>query len=384
MAETAKNIAANTDTEGQSRERQPWENAFNEAGELEKKGPYGAAKNKVQEMLQAKLAGKPEDTTKFEGYLRFIVECGKAFPIEIFYYIAAGNHAGLISKDTIGNLNSKYLNMFPWLEYFMDKDIPEAKMKEFCKNLAEKNKSGPETHAAEFFTEEVMTNEKVRARTNKAMRNKDAIDSDFTSGVIPMLNEESVKTALSPRSGTNLPFTTQGYINAYAGFGPLMKSSAKKENKDALLQSIKSFVLYDAILDSRYEIQDSTYARLSAEDRRKTPVEDNHQIDDHQKQLQALILEIGHEYGINFSEIFEKVKNPNTDAGIQRQAEIQVAIRHFGEQLDAAIAKDPKGPQKMFEVVRKTNLHGMSKYKESSVEKGKKETRKEVQHAMAA
>lgn len=303
-------------------------------------GPAGECNRLLNEWLDGNYVNPQDYEEMIDGAIKF----GKMTAEQKMFYLIAGilsrqgNKNGknphgetLLHIDRLGELDSKYLNQFPLLDFFTQvyvidmtqinekgelgkkrklqlKDYEEYARKYFPDEL-KKCKPGPQF--SRFMWEVMVPNEEVRTRISKGIRNAENMDHDDAHLYIPPTTPGEIDSILTGPSGQKKYFTNSGYANGYAGFNQYIVSltHAYEEEEDeaarelklvALRDVISSFVRYDAILDNRlYKKDRERYARLDDRHFRRTSIVDWYTcvLQDHRNQLRNLILKIGRAYG---------------------------------------------------------------------------------------
>ncbi|MBI4994610.1 hypothetical protein HZC21_03130 [Candidatus Peregrinibacteria bacterium] len=312
--------------------------------ENDPKGTGGPA-GECNRLLNLWLDGGYVNPQEYEEMIDGAIKYGKMTAEQKMFYIITGilarqgnrgdkNPHGetLLHIDRLGELDSKYLNQFPLLDYFTQvyvKDMtqvdPETgelgkKRKLQLKDYEELmrryfpddfKKCKPDKQFSRFMWEVMLMDEMVRTRISKGIRNAENMDHDDAHLYIPPTTPGEIDSILTGPSGQKKYFTNSGYANGYAGFNQYIVSlthSYEEEDDEearankliALRDTINAFIRYDAILDSRlFKKERERYARLDDRHFRRTSIVDNGScvLQDHRNQLRNLVLKIGRAYG---------------------------------------------------------------------------------------
>ncbi|MEK7544895.1 MAG: hypothetical protein AAB551_02075 [Patescibacteria group bacterium] len=333
----------------------------------------GGVRAHLQMMLRVHMEGQGgwTDPHEYEGIIRFIIKAGKASVEDKFYFIVMGVATGLLTLDRIGAINGEYLNQIPWLDWLTDKGTRKpfqegegpykiSELKELAgylfhdPNIKEPGqKYLPHLRTRKLLWETVLQDDKTLVRTNKGIRQAQKIDHEDTPFIVPLVSEANAEILCKLRSSTEGMFTTEGYLNAYTGYGQFMQVTAKTGAADKLATCIKAYVRYDGILDNRYRPNEIAYQRLSISDYRRPALTDTKGIHviQHKQQLSEMIINIGRAYGYNWEKVFQKNEKDK-----DKQKEIHDAINLFNTEFQEAI--DNQGSQKMLDIVKNTDLYG--------------------------
>lgn len=312
--------------------------------ENDPKGTGGPA-GECNRLLKWWLDGNYVNPQDYEEMIDGAIKYGKMTAEQKMFYIIAGilsrqgNRNGknphgetLLHIDRLGEIDSKYLNQFPLLDFFTQvyvtdmtqidpktgklgkkrklqlKDYQEFAQKYFPDEL---KKCEPGPQFSRFMWEVMVPNEEVRTRISKGIRNAENMDHDDAHLYIPPTTTGEIDSILTGPSGQKKYFTNSGYANGYAGFNQYIVSLThayeEEENEEArqskliaLRDVINSFIRYDAILDSRLNKKDrEKYARLDDRHFQRSTIVDWYtcKLQDHRNQLRNLILKIGRAYG---------------------------------------------------------------------------------------
>lgn len=303
----------------------------------------GGPKGECERLLKWWLDGNYVNPQDYEEMIDGAIDLGKMTAEQKVFYILAGilgrqgNRNGgnphgetLLHIDRLGELDSKYLNKFPLLDYFtqvMVTDMTlidpktgkfgkkrklnfrdyEEMMQKYFPNDFKACEPGPEF--SRFLWEVMLMEEEVRTRISKGIRNAENMDHDDAHLYIPPTTPGEIDSILTGPSGQKKYFTNAGYANGYAGFSQYIVSlthSYEEEDDEekrntkliGLRDTISSYIRYDAILDDRlFKDKHEHYARLDDRHFQRAPVVDTCHLQVHREQLRNLVLKIGRAYG---------------------------------------------------------------------------------------
>lgn len=342
-------------------------------------------------LLSQHRAGEQVDPQEFEGLINFVIKAGKSDAEHKLYLIVMGVATNLLTIERVGALDSSFLNVLPWLDFFTEKnsvkpvtlsmtqdDLPPKTVGEgrpFSRNdykamakffEEEDSSSGkvpgkPGPNVKNFLWKKVLPHKATLTRTQKGSRNADAMDHDDSHFILPLLDHQGVKKMVGSSTGNKNYFSGPGYRNGYPGFSEWMKTLAEIGNEDAyesLITAIEAYVTYDALLTDRYEKKEKNYFRITESVLNKSCVVDPHTpVNAHRNQMENLILQIGKEAKKDWRPLFKKIKTSAEDPDGKKQAEIDKTIDDFRSNNCKEAIKSI-GPKKLFEMVKNANLKG--------------------------
>jgi hypothetical protein len=253
--------------------------------------PGGYAEN-LHEMLTNHKAGEYVTPARYEAFIRYIIENGKAGAEDKIFYIIAGfvtknpkTGTYLLSRKRLSDIN-ELLNHLPQLDFFtryediIDGTEEEARFKmrkvfdsfnpELDKDNLAKNPK-PQTYnvnkVAQYLYKNVNTHKSTITRMAKAARNnREKLDHDDAHIILPGYDYKTILGALGYTRGEDPFITPIGHANGLAGFNEYIKSLgeiASTEDVDAreakgfvppagLLQKVfKTFLMYESYLFER-------------------------------------------------------------------------------------------------------------------------------------
>jgi len=351
----------------------------------------GGPKGELERMLKSFRDGEYVNPQEYEAILDGAIKFGKmGAEAKMFYLLAGvttrhgenkGHHDGetLLHIDRLGELNSKYLNNFPLLDFFTQEMIYDPFLKRDRKfnlsdymEMKEKyfpddfKKGAPGNQFSRFVWEVMLLSNSVRTRISKGLRNAENIDHDDAHLYIPPGDMQEVEQLTTSTTGSKKFFTTEGYANAYPGFNQYINSIANalsEEHNDekraqrisALHGAINSFIRYDLIMDNRYNKGKGEYARLDAHHFERSAVTDSSvKLKVHQAQLRNLVMELAEAYGYGeefaflYTEKTGSILDPKEAA---RQKDYERRVQELPELITQMISED-KG-KKALEVIQR-------------------------------
>ncbi len=312
--------------------------------ENDPKGTGGPA-GECNRLLNLWLEGGYVNPQDYEEMIDGAIKYGKMSAEKKMFYLFAGilarqgNGKGgaphgetLLHIDRLGDLDSKYLNQFPLLDFFTqvmvtDMTLVDSKTGKFGKKrklnfrdyeeMMQKyfpndfKACEPGAEFSRFLWEVMLMEEEVRTRISKGIRSAENMDHDDAHLYIPPTTPGEIDGILTSSSGQKKYFTNAGYANGYAGFNQYIVSLSHsyEEEEDGgkrdtkligLRDTISAFIRYDAILDDRlYKDKHEHYARLDDRHFQRSTVVDEGacKLQVHRNQLRNLVLKIGRAYG---------------------------------------------------------------------------------------
>lgn len=344
-------------------------------------GPAGECARLLSEWRKGNYVNPQEYEEMIDGAIKY----GKMTAEDKMFFIIVGVLARkgndphgetLLHMDRMGELDSKYLNQFPMLDFFTqtlvtdysiwdpDKQAYGKKRKLLLKDYEKwKNEYFPDDFArgkpgsqfSRFMWEVMMMSDTTRTRISKGIRNAENMDHDDAHLIISAVTPSEIDSICTGPSGQKKYFTNEGYMNAYPGFNHLVLSlsyaleeekdeEAKQYKLDALRDSINSFIRYDAILDNRLKKDRGTeYARLDQRHYdRQTVVDKTCFLKDHQKQMRNLIVAIGDKYGQDWRWVYDtpRTGSMNIEAEKQKQRAYEARIDQLKEDIVTFMRED--------------------------------------------
>ncbi len=368
------------------------EKARNDANDYENdyKGVGGVA-SELHNMLVRHMKGQFVSPHRFESFIKFIIDAGKAEIEDKFYYLIAGctveNPRGetIFSKQRHASIEGKYLNRLPHLDILTRySPIPGegAFPKTFCSMLMEdwgvvpglnmgpaKNRYNKGKVRA-FIWENIMANRVVHTRLNKGTRNADAMDHDDAHAFIPMADENLiVQSVVSNYRGDRSAFTVEGLKNGFAGYTHYMASianvamrysDAEIEHRDKvdnfeppevlMRKTIKSFVAFESITNKR-NYYEKNWQRIGDDVWRTKPIVDSEKTTgDHMKEMRGVVEKVLRAYDMKETDIQDFLYKGYWDKKDTSEAKAhQTKMGTFGREFERLVSKD--GGEKMIGVV---------------------------------
>jgi hypothetical protein len=345
-------------------------------------GPAG----RCRDLLATWRKGGYVNPQEYEEMIDAAIKYGKMSAEGKMFFIMAGvlarqgNHPSgetLLHLDRLGELDSKYLNQFPILDFFTTKHVFDPmtgemrkpnKLSDYQKWMEEYfpddfAKGEPDAQFSRFMWEVIMPNEEVRTRMSKGIRNAENMDHDDAHLNIPPLTPTEVDNVTTGPSGQKKYFTNEGYMNAYPGFNHYIVSlSYLLEEEDdekkrqnylyALRDTLNGFIRYDAILDNRFKRSEKDH-RARLDDRhfkRKTVVGGSILCGEYQAQVRNIVIEIARAYGEDLSWLYGKKYGLDAE-GERNQREYETKIEQLKERISDMIQSDEG--QKAIEAIKR-------------------------------
>jgi hypothetical protein len=356
---------------------------YEEGKELE--GVQGGHGRRLSELLKQHKEGFFVDPHEFEGLLQHSIDAGKAFMQEKLYYMVEGiagvNKYGntIMSFDRMAHLNSEMLRQFPILEYLCaDVQRPDGQThrwtiddyKEWVRrfDMGNNMNHAPTSAVDDFLWEHVVPSDHTQDRINKVLRDGEKLDHDDMFAYIPPATERVVTDACKATAGSKKFLTIEGYANAVPGFSQYFKTLAHHNNKDKLVEAVKSYIRYSGIMKNRFEkaradAQDNFQRLDDATLNSATIVSTTHPqqyMNEMDEVLQNVIAayddpELNSMAELIFNEpVVEDMSDP---AERKRQDKINLAYHQFGRKFHQVVQDDDG--DKMVAMMDAANLMGM-------------------------
>ncbi len=221
--------------------------------------------------LPSGIRGKqPEDIKPhlYEEVITYAIERGKMSMEGKFYYLVQAIATGLLSIDRLRVLASKYLNAFPFIDYFYGRNNSLPEVIALAKRLQEpdeENRFKPGIRTTLWLHYEVAREKSAQERLSKALSGARAegIDHEDVPFFITNVDASSVDSMTGAISGTRMKLSPEGTKNAYVGwnskfkaFGALMEAEIGKDKLDRvsasdidmLAQTLTGYIVYDNII----------------------------------------------------------------------------------------------------------------------------------------
>lgn len=390
----------------------------------------GGLRGELSRLLSDWKQGKYVNPMEYEELIDFAIKYGKLTGEEKMFYLMEGLTAKcsdgamqgmtLLHLDRIGDLDGKYLNQFPLLDFFTNRGkkpfhprymsgeisledtdhgytVEDLEMlrDEFFKEESDRCAfvPGKDTKFGQFLWEWMLVDPNFQVRLSKGLRRAEAMDHDDAHMYIPTATMEQIETFTGAYTGNQKYFTDEGYKNAYAGFnqyivslsnrcedlaerqkrGLIIDDETIKTTEGQVLQAVQSYFMFDSILDGRRDRKSDSKARIGDTQYDKPCVVDwaggDATVRDHKNQLDSLVKEICRAYGINYEALglYEKTGYNNT----HRQETIKGNMEQFLKiDLPNAIKNDPQGNKKMLDIILKRKYAAKSNPKSKDVLSG--------------
>lgn len=342
----------------------------------------GGLRAEIKSLLLKWRSGEYVNPHEYEELIDFAIKYGKMSAEDKMFYMIMGVvtknprfDETLLHMDRLGDLDGKYLNQFPLLDFFTNKGVPRVDgtkgpwREHDFHHIAEEwfpddvRRGAPGMQFSKFLWHVAMFDDNFRTRLSKGLRSAENMDHDDAHLFVPPSSYTEIANITgSPGGGEKKFFTPEGYANAYPGFSQYFitfannKELAKNEEKrqQALRDALKSFVWYDAILDNRFKkFEGDKKARLADHHFNRNPVvDDQARLAIHRDQLRNLIREIGREYGMDFGYIFVRTGSIHDSNEKRRQEAVEKDIEsRFLQEVDTMFERD--GGRGVIEVIKR-------------------------------
>lgn len=359
---------------------------YEEGKQLE--GVQGGHGRRLGILLQMHKKGEWVDPHEYEGLILHSIYAGKSSMQEKIYYmvegVAAENAYGrtILDIDRMAHINSEMLTKFPLLEY-MCANIPRKDGKgsyRFTKedykhwaNIFDEGQTGnpakfaPGQAVDDFLWKYVLPSDQTQNRINKTMRNGD-LDHDDMFGYMPPASEGVITDATMAVTGSKKFFTIEGYANAFPGFSQYMRSLSENQNKNKLVEAIRSYVRYESIMMNRWKKGDDKYQRMDDTVLDGATIVSTTTPRAYITQMNELIQELASYYSqydksgnlqkyanLIHLDLGQRITKNNKD----QQEEVQTALEEFGRTFNAAVINSPDKGDAMLSIVKAASLEGM-------------------------
>ena len=331
------------------------------------KGTDGLA-GELSRLLKEWKAGHYVSPHEYEELVDFGIRYGKMKAEDKLFFLFEGVTAKcpsgpmegmtLLEMERIGDLDGKYLNQFPLLDFFVNKgekpwhprylrgeitlaqtkrgytveDLQDL-MKEYFPEESKKCKSGQQF--SRFLWEQMLVDPNFQTRLAKGVSKAQNMDHDDAHLYISTATMEQVENFTGSHTGTSKYWSDEGYKNAYAGFNQYivslsnryedligMKEKGTKNITDEItdgsikmmLQAVQSYFLFDSIIDGRRDMRAEGKARIGEVQMGKNcVVDDTCVVRDHKRQLDNLVKAVCDEYDIDWKGLGLFVRLPYGD-----------------------------------------------------------------------
>ncbi|MFA5828995.1 MAG: hypothetical protein WC843_00655 [Candidatus Gracilibacteria bacterium] len=357
----------------------------------------GGLKTALKSLLYKHLNGEYVNPAEYEAYLCYAIQAGKlGFEEKIYFMVMAigahphkGHGLPLFHIDRNGALNSDLLKNMPVLDFFANRsDFPmvdsegrplyekdpntgETKpqlgkadlnvFKHWIRLYVEpdlqggtagvtdyKKQMGPGTKFKDFVNDEVLWHDSSLKRMNKAVGDANIWDHDDMDKFAPPLGEETIEQLTLKAGGAKQQITNEGLKNCYAGFNDFSlrkmklidkylkagdQENAQKELRN-LVNIMRSFIRFDAILDRRWEPASNNYSRFGSQELNSRPVNDpSRPVIKHRDEMRAFIKALSGQFGLK-SEVDMVFKNFGAAPSTTDREQQKNSISEFGKMLE--------------------------------------------------
>jgi|GEM_PF-2056007 len=170
---------------------------------------------------------------RYEEVIDYAIRMGKMSMEQKFYYLVRGIAVGLLSADRLNVIESKYLNLFPFLDYFYQRNNTLPEIKALATQLTERV-GGEDTYQPGIRTTVWLqlqnardANVKFRLSKGVGKANAENIDHEDIPFFVSQFDWKKVDSLADVISGTRQKTTDEGWKNAYAGFSSKLKVFGK-------------------------------------------------------------------------------------------------------------------------------------------------------------
>ncbi len=339
----------------------------------------------------------PVDPHEYEAMLVTAMENGKGSIEEKIYYLIQGitlrdkNGDTIMSMDRVTQMAKQLHSKFLPLTFFVQAlpRTPNGKphpitRKEFESfqqsfQVLGKNELKPNRAVRDFLWNTVITNSTYKTLAADQVRNLSNLEADDAQYFIPLASESVIKTSCTTYGG--LKMSMDGFANGFAGYSQYIKTLANiaenarfkarvsknvderqnyttkyKETINSLKEAIKAYVIFEAIMTSKYDERGVNLVRMDRDSRENKKVANTkHNANHFITELNQMILSISNKYN---NPSFKQNINPL----YSNQANIRVenttkACKYFSDNFDDLISQDPN---KLVETILESNLTGIS------------------------
>ena len=295
--------------------------------------------NKLETMLRDWVENRPGkervNPHLYEEIVHYAIRQGKMSMEGKFYYLIRGVAEGLLSIDRLRVLagdGGGVLMLFPFIDYFYQKNNDPAYMKALAKRLIE-TKDGKDTYkpglkTTMFVRLEIAREGAVKERLRKAQsKNGEKIDHDDIPYFMPELDHTQVADWYTMAGGRRLKLSFEALKNSYVGYSMKFKSMSALANMndgnrfsdadiDDLINTIGGYIISDNILTSN-GFDKEARAKLSQSEIEQTcPVYGkSHRVSEYRNVLNGFTSEIVHIDGLDW----ERINGGNKNTGASEQ-----------------------------------------------------------------
>lgn len=373
--------------------------------EVDPKGT-GGLDEELSRLLKDWKTGKYVNPHEYEEMIDWSIKAGKLQAEAKLFYIMegltakcpSGPMAGmtLLEIDRIGELDGKYLNAFPLLDFFTNpfekpfhprylkgeitlKDTKRVYSSEdlkafadmYFKDESKNNKAGK--NFSKFLWEYMIVDPRFRQRLAKGIARSQNMDHDDAHLYMPASTLEQVENFTGSHTGTSKYFTDEGYKNGYPGFNQYIISlsnryeelqerllkgggateldgktkKAIEDTTNQMSEAVRAYYLFDSVLSGRRDMRNEGKARLGVSAMNDVSVVDRSAKNkQHKEQLDNLVKAVCEAYEIPWQELYEQKEYIDVKGQEAQKDRMQVFLL---KTLPEAIKK--YGIQKMFDIV---------------------------------
>ncbi len=381
--------------------------------EADPKGTGGLT-GEMERLLSEWKKGKYVNPQEYEELIDFAIKYGKMSAESKMFYLMEGvtakappgtPYAGmtLLHMDRIGDLDGKYLNQFPLIDFFTDKgekpfhpkylsgeykelkdtkrgytvedleSFRDAYFGKFARDGVDESKKCKDgKNFSRFLWELMVVSPSFRTRLSKGVRMAQNMDHDDAHFIIAPSSVAEIDQLTGKQGGTQSYFTTEGWKNGYPGFNQYMVSLSNrydeleesekqgmpikpehlKDTVNQMVDGLKSYFLFDSFMSGRREPTANNRARLDVSHYRDTSVVDRKtKVELHKKQMDNLIKAVCEAYGIPWKtlQLYDEVEYGNP----KQQEAIKNNMQEFLDTiLPNAIRDHPQKAQPLIDVLR--------------------------------
>ena len=376
--------------------------------EHDPKGTEGLS-GELTRLLNLWKAGNYVNPHEFEELIDFGIKYGKMSAEQKLFFLMEGITARcpsgpmkgmtLLHLDRIGELDGVYLNQFPMLDFFTNKnpkplhpdytsgDVDEPpqggyKVEDFEQFRDQYFKEESERGEADkdfsrFLWEWMIVDPNFKKRLTKGLRRAENMDHDDAHMFIPPASMEEIEKFTGSQTGNQLFFTLEGYKNGYAGYNQYIVSLSNRyedlldmrdnqglrvddENlrtvEEQMLGALQGYFSFDSYLDGRRDQTNDRRARLDRAHYNDECVIDPNTgftVGDHKAQLDNLIQDVCRAYNIDMEEYLLYSRAERSER--QLQGDIANQVDKFLKIVLREAFQQDQGAQ-VFEIVaRKKN-----------------------------
>ena len=323
---------------------------------------------------------------------------------EKLYYIVEGlaykNKYGrtILSYDRMAHINSEMIAKFPLVEYLCAEvprppDGAERKwtlddFEKWRERFDEGNDMNfvPTESVVDFLWTYVLPSNDTQNRINKTLRNGENLDHDDMFAYLPPASAQVVTDVCKATTGSKKFLTVEGYCNAFPGFSEYLRNLSVKGNRNKLMEGIKSYVRFEAIMTNKWDKGNETYQRLDDDMLSSGTIVTAESPQEYISQLNEVMQQVAYAYNdprLNHivSTIYgskdTKHLNPRNSEHKKVLDNLTRAIELFDDVFSEVVRSD--NGRKMTTIIARSNLLGMGDYFKLSNEEieNRKQSKKE-------